>query len=648
MQAAAPVFSLVDEQQARAESAAWSRFASAADDAEFCSGWLALLAGRIGHARAALLLTGDTEQGPFTVAAAWPDAQRDLTYLGAVAQRALVERQGVVAAPDGGDARPERPAHVGYPIDVGGRLHGAVVVDLAGGASAELQAALRQIHWASGWLMDHFRQRQLRQTEAELARVGLLNALMATALQHRRLAPSALAVANELAARLACDRVSVGFEHDDSIVPMVMSHTASFDVRSDLVRALSAAMDEVLDLGSLVLLPEAGGAAAASSSGSDAGGNVGGNAGAVPAAAAQPLGAIAHADAALTLGAQAMLSAPLTHQMQTIGVITLERRAGPPFDAEAQRLVAALGVMLGPVWAQQRLAERPLLWRAADRWRDAQRALFGPRHPGFKLITASLALLVLVLALWTTDHRVSARTVVEGATQIAAVAPFDGFIADSQARAGDTVRKGQVLARLDDRDLLLERARWSAESAQLQRKFQVAMAGADRSAMGVLAAQAQQAQAQLALVDARLARASLVAPFDGVVVSGDLSRSIGTPVEHGRTLFEVAPLDGFRVVLQVDDRDIGRVASGQRGELVLSSLPDRALPFTVNAVTPVATQVDGRNVFRVEARIEGAPQHLRPGMEGVGKVLVGERKLLWIWTHRFVDWLRLTFWAWSP
>jgi hypothetical protein len=35
-------------------------------------------------------------------------------------------------------------------------------------------------------------------------------------------------------------------------------------------------------------------------------------------------------------------------------------------------------------------------------------------------------------------------------------------------------------------------------------------------------------------------------------------------------------------------------------------------------------------------------------MEGVGKIAVGERRLAWIWTHNFVNWLRLTLWAWMP
>ena len=118
-------------------------------------------------------------------------------------------------------------------------------------------------------------------------------------------------------------------------------------------------------------------------------------------------------------------------------------------------------------------------------------------------------------------------------------------------------------------------------------------------------------------------------------------------MEQGKLLFEVAPSEGFRVVLQVDDRDIARVAVGQRGALVLSSLPDQTLPFTVRSVTPVATQHDGRNVFRVEAQIdEGRAARLRPGMEGVGKVTVGEHRLLWIWTHGFFDWL--TLWNWMP
>lgn len=621
MQNDATVLLIDQERRARAESAAWSRFAGAEEGSAFLAGWLELLAARIERASAALLLIGETERGPFTVASAWPDPQRDLQYLGPVAQRALAERTGIVVAVDGGEPAPDGAAHVAYPLEVSGKLHGVVVFDVGGGAGGDLQAALRQIHWASAWMVDYFRQQALTRAEEELARVATLNELMATALQQRLLHPSAIAVANELASRLVCDRVSIGFERNDRIDVLAMSHTATFDVRSDLARALGEAMDEVLDLGVPVTIPKADG---------------------------DELGALTHEQAAITLGVQAMLSVPLIDGARTIGVITFERKSLVPFTAAEQRLAVALGVMFGPAWALQRLNERSWLQRTRERLHDGVLMLFGPRHPGVKLLVASLSALLVGLGLWQTEHRISAPTVVEGATQLASVAPFDGFIAQAVVRAGDTVRKGQLMARLEDRDLLLERSSRLAELGQVQRRFQVAQAQRDRGSMGVLSAQIQQAEAQLALIQEKLDRARLTAPLDGVVVSGDLSQIIGTPVQLGQTLFEVAPTQGYRVIMKVDDRDIARVRVGQPGELVLSSLPDRTMPFTVSAVTSVASQENGRNVFRVEARVHGQAAPLRPGMEGIGKTEVGERSLLWIWTHGFVDWLRLALWSWTP
>ena len=43
-----------------------------------------------------------------------------------------------------------------------------------------------------------------------------------------------------------------------------------------------------------------------------------------------------------------------------------------------------------------------------------------------------------------------------------------------------------------------------------------------------------------------------------------------------------------------------------------------------------------------------APAILRPGMEGVGKIHVGERRLIWIWTHKIVYWIRMFSWSWWP
>jgi multidrug efflux pump subunit AcrA (membrane-fusion protein) len=175
------------------------------------------------------------------------------------------------------------------------------------------------------------------------------------------------------------------------------------------------------------------------------------------------------------------------------------------------------------------------------------------------------------------------------------------------------------------------------------------MAKRDRAQTRIVSSQLEQSQAQLALIEEHLQRTEIVAPFDGVLVSGDLTQMLGAPLERGQALFEVAPLDAYRVVLQVDEHRVADVREGQRGELVLSSNPGQRFPILLQKTTPVSTARDGRNYFRVEAQLEtGVDPRLRPGMEGVAKVSVDERRLIWIWTREMANWLKLKAWAWTP
>jgi multidrug efflux pump subunit AcrA (membrane-fusion protein) len=166
--------------------------------------------------------------------------------------------------------------------------------------------------------------------------------------------------------------------------------------------------------------------------------------------------------------------------------------------------------------------------------------------------------------------------------------------------------------------------------------------------MQVVGAQLRQSAAQLALVTEKIARARLSAPFDGIVVSGDLSQQVGAPVETGKKLFEVAPLQSYRIILQVDEREIRHVQMGQAGRLVMTGIAGEPMDFKVAKVTPVATAQEGRNFFRVEAALAEASPRLRPGMEGIGKIEVGGRSLWWVLTHSFTDWLILSLWTWLP
>jgi RND family efflux transporter MFP subunit len=331
-----------------------------------------------------------------------------------------------------------------------------------------------------------------------------------------------------------------------------------------------------------------------------------------------------------------------------VGAITLERPAGKPFDDTTLELLEALTGLAAPMLDTHRredqwFGKRVLIW-----WKDKLRQLFGPRHAGLKFGVLAALLLVAFMTLAKGPFRVSAGTTLEPLIQQAAAAPFNGYVREAPVRAGDLVKAGTVLARLDDRELKLERLKWIGQEEELGKQLRQAMADRNAAQVQIVAAQLDQARAQVARVEDQLSRTTVSAPFDGVVVSGDLSQQLGAPVERGTVLFEVAPLESFRLVVKVDERDVAFVREGQRGSLLMSAFPDDTIGFTVQKVTPVSTPRDGRNFFRVEAQLDSTDPRMRPGMEGVGKVDVDERRYIWIWTRSVVDSLRLMLWQWMP
>ena len=133
-----------------------------------------------------------------------------------------------------------------------------------------------------------------------------------------------------------------------------------------------------------------------------------------------------------------------------------------------------------------------------------------------------------------------------------------------------------------------------------------------------------------------------------MIVTGDLSQKLGAPVQLGEVLFEVAPLDRYRVDIFVDERDLRYVAEGMAGRIALAGQPTEGLALTVTRLTPLAEAREGANTFRVEAALDAPPQGLRPGMEGAAKLEVGEAPLVWIWSRGMLDWVRRTLWTWQP
>lgn len=609
---------------ARSAASAWPAGIEQQPDAAFYAAWLARVCAALPGAQAGVVVVGPPELGPFAPQAFWPQAEGGAPQLADVAEQALGSRAPVAAelpapAPAGAPAVHASAVGLALPLLVDHQLHGVVAVALAQPLARPAAELLDALRWDAAWITLHLRRTVEQEDSGQAQRLMLALDQVAALLQDQPFDEAARGFVTELATQLGCDRVSLGRRRGSRVRPLALSHSADLARRTSLVQALGEAMDEAFDQKAVIRLP------------------------------AQPgdevLVTRAHA---LLADGGCVLSIPFQGADGFAGVLCFERTASQPFGAAELALGQSLAAMAGRVLALKHRSERPLPMQVLLAARRQLQRLFGPRHITRKLVVLGLVAAVAFFSVATVPYRVGAPATLQGELRRTVAAPFDGFVTQASVRAGDVVKAGAVLAVLDDRDLRLERLKWAAQYAQYQKQQQEAVAGRDRAKAQISQAQFEQALAQVNLIDEQLGRAVVRAPFAGVIVRGDLSQTLGSAVRRGDVLFELTPLAGYRVVVEVDERDIQEIAVGQKGQLLLAAIADQPLPFTITRLTSVTTARDGRNCFRIEGVLAAPGERLRPGMEGVGKVEVGERRLIWVWTHRLVDWLRLFAWTWLP
>ena len=599
------------------DSAFWSRLTHAADAQNFAANWLDIQCRAFEGVVRAIVILRASETAAYAPAAVWPEGIEGSPRLAQAVELSLKERRVVV---DGVArvARRQDLVCVAHPIVVDDELYGAVALEVEGRTESALRELVERLGWGMGWLEALAR----RKTFTSKARLVTVLELIATSLQHERFQAAATAVVTELATTFGCERVSIGFMKGRHIQVRALSHSASFAKKTNLIRAIEGAMDEAADQLATVVFP---------------------------ARKDGPFQVTrAHAELLQQHGTGAVCTIPLTAGAEVLGALVLELPTGLVFDSRTVELCEHAALLVGPVLDVKRREDRWLLAKARDSMLTQFGHLLGPRHIALKLWVLGIALVIAFFSIVDGDYMITADASLEGRVQRAVTAAMQGYIVEARARAGDVVKKGDLLASLDDRDLRLERQKLVSQGAQQESERRQAIAEGNRARAGILEAQTGQVRAQMALVDEQIARTRLIAPFDAVIVKGDLSQSLGAAVERGNALFELAPLDTYRVIMKVDERDITRVMVGQKGRLALSSMPQEEIRLSIEKITPVSVTDQGRNFFRVEAVAAGAIEKLRPGMEGVGKIEVERRKLIWIWTHKLTHWVRMWVWSWWP
>lgn len=258
---------------------------------------------------------------------------------------------------------------------------------------------------------------------------------------------------------------------------------------------------------------------------------------------------------------------------------------------------------------------------------------------------------------------VSATGNLEPVNQVDVGSEQSGTVTEVLVDDNDRVKKGQVLARLDTAKLADTVARSSAALAQaeaqllqartstaearvaLDRLRHVARLSAGqlpaaaelstaeatlaRAEAAEVAAQAavRQAQATLRSDRTNLDKAVIRSPIDGVVLARKVEpgQTVAASLQ-APTLFTLAEnLAQMRLVVNVDEADVGQVQAGQKATFSVDAHADRRYPATILRVGLGATTTNNVVSYATQLAVDNSDLSLRPGMTATAEIITLQR-----------------------
>jgi len=507
---------------------------------------------------------------------------------------------------------------LGHPVFLHNHYWGAVVIQLEVSGKTATQHAIKTLQKGLVWLQFLLHEQQKieqRQPKQNSDNASFIKGL----LKENSLQETAIHFVNTLASLLHANRVSVGWRTSQGITLAAVSASASFDARTEAMQLVANTMLEACDQGTDIHV--------------------------VKDQTTELSTTVVHHHQQLLQqhGLQSVHTIVLRKDQRLLGALIIEHAQQTQLRAAEKTFLQSLLPVIADIVQLKQRAEAGVWQNLKERALLRLTKWFGDQKRGLK-ITGGLGIATLVILLLPFQYHVSSDANLQSIYKHLLVAPQDGYLKAINARPGDLVKKGDVLAQLNDDELRLEERKVRSQRQQFQQEYDNALASSNRVEAAIANAKVDQADIQLRLLAQQSQRTQLLAPADGIVVSDDISQTLGAPLKQGDVLFEIAANSGYRVQLFVNESDVTAIQVGQEGHVKLRSLPNETFEFTVTKITPISEVREGRNFFRVEADLAREVPELRTGMTGSGKIAVGRRPLIWIWFHDIWHWLRLSLW----
>ena len=450
-----------------------------------------------------------------------------------------------------------------------------------------------------------------RRLDAEATSTAALHELLETMESSPNMAGAGHALVDKVQQYLDCTYVALGLCSGGSnrCRLLAISGVAGLDKQAPLTRCLEAALQESIVRDSLTIWP--------------------------PPSAADRRGALAHLKLCSVANVDVVMTSPLREaDGQVVGAwafLGYQKTLGRP---ESQNFIRASETRVAACLSLLQRARRGLLGQLLGRARSKSQRWK-------RRVMLTLAGVACLCLLAPVPYKIPCDCRLEPVSRRFVAAPYDGILEKAFARPGDTVRQGDVLARMDGRELRMELAGVIAERDQASKQQNIAFAKHDFATADVAKLEVERLDLKKQILQRRQEKLDVKSPVDGIVTVGDLDKVEGAPVTRGQSLFEVAPLDKMIVELSVPEDEIEYTREGIEAVVRFESYPDRTWRETIAKLHPRAELRDNQNVFVAEFTLENTHGKLRPGMVGRAKVIGPDRAFAWVLLHKPWQWLRL-------
>ena len=299
---------------------------------------------------------------------------------------------------------------------------------------------------------------------------------------------------------------------------------------------------------------------------------------------------------------------------------------------EAERFLrAGAGALAGCLGVLQKVAD--------SRWLSLIRGARGVLTASRLQMAAWLSGAIAMVLMLPMIYRIRCELELQPVERRYVAAPFDGPLEQCLVEPGDIVTKDQLLAQMDGREIRWELAEVQANLNKATKERNTQLSKKEFGNAAISGHEMQRLEQRAALLQHRNASLEIRSPADGVVVSGDHREAEGVPLEMGKTLFEIAPLDAMVVELCIPEEDIRHVEVGMTVDIQLEAVPEDSITALIRSVHPRAEIRDGKNIFIAEADIPNHNSLLRPGMRGSAHVNTRRHPLGWNLFHKPAAWL---------